>query len=68
MITDFRRLCQADLAADPLLVGRPIALTRVDVHASWVSPRVLEIMGELPSEVEGGLIIRDTKGHPTGMI
>ena len=51
---------------DPLLKGRPIALNRVDGHARWVSPRVLEIMGNLPDQVEGGLIIRDINGHPTG--
>ncbi|KAE9403745.1 hypothetical protein BT96DRAFT_964408 [Gymnopus androsaceus JB14] len=57
----------ADLDADPLLRGRPIALARVDVHATWVSGRVLELMGELPTDVEGGLIIRDSNGDPTGV-
>ncbi|KAJ7188611.1 amidohydrolase family-domain-containing protein [Mycena filopes] len=59
----------ADLSADPLLRGRPILLLRVDVHAAWVSERVLEIMAPLPpdSEVEGGSIIRDAAGEPTGI-
>ncbi|KAJ7350424.1 amidohydrolase family-domain-containing protein [Mycena albidolilacea] len=57
----------ADLSSDPLLRGRPILLLRVDVHASWVSERVLEILGPLPSEVEGGSIIRDASGEPTGI-
>ncbi|KAF9260444.1 hypothetical protein L218DRAFT_1002760 [Marasmius fiardii PR-910] len=57
----------ADLDSDPLLKGRPIALRRVDGHATWVSSRVLEIIGELPSEVEGGMIVRDEKGNPTGI-
>ncbi|KAJ8074808.1 hypothetical protein PM082_019133 [Marasmius tenuissimus] len=43
----------ADLDADPLLKGRPIALRRVDGHATWVSSR--------------GLIVRDEEGRPTGV-
>ncbi|KAJ7690724.1 amidohydrolase family-domain-containing protein [Mycena rosella] len=60
----------ADLSSDPLLRGRPIMLLRVDVHAAWVSERVLEIMAPLPpdSEVEGGSIIRDASGEPTGIL
>ncbi|KIK64916.1 hypothetical protein GYMLUDRAFT_220129 [Collybiopsis luxurians FD-317 M1] len=57
----------ADLDADPLLKGRPIALRRVDGHAMWVSGHVLENMGDLPTDVEGGLIIRDSNGVPTGI-
>ncbi|KAK7039215.1 hypothetical protein VNI00_010120 [Paramarasmius palmivorus] len=59
----------ADLDTDPLLRGRAIALRRVDGHATWVSTRVLEIMRDLPpdSEVEGGIIVRDESGKPTGV-
>ncbi|KAJ7782770.1 amidohydrolase family-domain-containing protein [Mycena metata] len=59
----------SDLSADPLLRGRPILLLRVDGHAAWVSERVLEIMAPLPpdSDVEGGSIIRDAAGEPTGI-
>ncbi|KAJ6593564.1 amidohydrolase family-domain-containing protein [Mycena capillaripes] len=59
----------ADLSSVPLLRGRPILLFRVDVHAAWVSERVLEIMAPLPpdSDVEGGSIIRDASGKPTGI-
>ncbi|KAJ4481117.1 amidohydrolase family-domain-containing protein [Lentinula aciculospora] len=49
-----------DFDTDPLLKGRPIALQRV-------SNRVLEIMGDLPENVEGGSIIRDSRGNPTGV-
>lgn len=56
-----------DLDQDPLLKDRPICLTRVDGHARWVSPRVLELMGDIPAEVEGGLIVRDKQGSPTGV-
>ncbi|KAF4568169.1 hypothetical protein EYR40_010434 [Pleurotus pulmonarius] len=57
----------SDDLSDPLLEGRPIALRRVDGHALWVSSRVLEMMGELPLEVDGGLIVRDASGKPTGI-
>ncbi|KAJ6558428.1 amidohydrolase family-domain-containing protein [Mycena vulgaris] len=59
----------ADLSSDPLLRGRPISLLRVDGHAAWVSERVLELMAPLPpdSDVEGGSIIRDASGEPTGI-
>ncbi|KAF8064078.1 amidohydrolase family-domain-containing protein [Lyophyllum atratum] len=57
----------SDLDQDPLLKGRPISLNRVDGHAKWVSPRVLELMGDLPDKVDGGSIIRDADGRPTGI-
>ena len=56
----------AVLDQDPLLKGRFIALRRVDGHALWVSPKVLELAGPLPSQVEGGLIVRDANDQPTG--
>ncbi|KAF7971972.1 hypothetical protein HWV62_19371 [Athelia sp. TMB] len=57
-----------DFDREPLLRGRPIALVRVDGHATWVSSRVLELMGDLPQEVDGGVVIRDGKGKPTGIM
>ncbi|KAF8317980.1 hypothetical protein DL93DRAFT_2110170 [Clavulina sp. PMI_390] len=56
----------ADLNVE-LLIGRPIALYRVDVHAMWVSDKVIELLGPLPETVEGGEIVRDAKGKPTGI-
>ncbi|KAJ7072616.1 amidohydrolase 3 [Mycena amicta] len=56
-----------DLSHDPLLRGRPILLYRVDGHASWVSQRVLELMQPLPPDIEGGSILRDKDGNPTGI-
>lgn len=50
-----------------MLAGRPILLDRIDVHASWVSSKVLDLIGHLPETVEGGLIVRDNKGIPTGV-
>ncbi|KAG8908920.1 hypothetical protein FRB99_000023 [Tulasnella sp. 403] len=55
-----------DLDVD-ILKGRPIVLDRVDSHVSWVSPRVLEILGDLPGHVEGGAIVRDKHGNATGI-
>lgn len=49
-----------------MLKGRQILLSRVDGHARLVSHAVLEIMGDLPDRVEGGEIVRDSEGNPTG--
>ncbi|KAF5341906.1 hypothetical protein D9611_001970 [Ephemerocybe angulata] len=67
----------ADLDESPILSGRPISLSRIDGHAKWVSPRVLEIMsstGTLPPpskddeiERDGGKILRGEDGRPTGI-
>ncbi|KAH7911782.1 amidohydrolase family-domain-containing protein [Hygrophoropsis aurantiaca] len=57
-----------DFDTEPLLRGRRISLQRVDGHATWVSNRVLQLMGDLPYEVSGGAIIRDDKGKPTGIL
>jgi predicted amidohydrolase YtcJ len=59
---------QADFDREPLLKGRPIVLRRVDGHAIWVSPRVLELSGELPDEIEGGTIVRGEDGNATGTL
>jgi len=39
----------------------------VDIHAVWVSKRVLELCGKLPTTVDGGEIIVDELGNPTGI-
>ena len=49
-----------------MLRGRLIYLVRISAHAAWVSNQVLQLIGDLPSEVDGGLIIRDPSGKPTG--
>ncbi|KAI0718483.1 amidohydrolase family-domain-containing protein [Fomitopsis betulina] len=62
-----------DLATRPALAGIPIALSRVDGHALWVSQAALDIAaralpgGQWP-EVEGGEVVRDDKGTPTGVL
>jgi len=50
-----------------MLKGLPIVLSRIDVHALWVSQAVLDTMGELPAQVDGGHIVRDAEGRPTGI-
>lgn len=60
-----------DLEASEILRGKKVCLARVDVHAEWVSQAVLDELeqreGGLPETVEGGLIVRDEKGRPTGI-
>ncbi|KAI8975925.1 amidohydrolase family-domain-containing protein [Trametes punicea] len=55
------------LEADPIVAGRPVVLQSKDGHALWVSLTVLQSMEPLPDEVEGGVIIRDSFGKPTGV-
>ena len=50
-----------------MLQGRLISLSRIDGHARWVSPAVLQQMPDLPEKVDGGLIVRDEQGNPTGI-
>jgi predicted amidohydrolase YtcJ len=55
---------------DGLTKTQPIALTRIDGHALWCNQIALDhsdisIEGE---EIEGGEIVRDAKGNPTGIL
>lgn len=43
-----------------------MVLQSKDGHALWVNGKVLEEMFPLPDTVEGGFIIRDEAGNPTG--
>ena len=56
-----------DLEREPLLRGRSVLLARIDYHAYWVSNAILSKLGSLPDEVDGGLIVRDKAGNPTGL-
>jgi len=44
-----------------------VALQGKDGHALWVNSRVLAEILPLPEEVEGGFIVRDADGNPTGV-
>ncbi|KAI0818459.1 amidohydrolase family-domain-containing protein [Trametes gibbosa] len=59
--------CINALDADPIVAGRPVVLQSKDGHALWVSKSVLRSMEPLPEEVEGGVIVRDSFGKPTGV-
>lgn len=55
---------------DKIVNDRPIWLSRVDGHAGWVNSKALEIAGisQDTPDPEGGKIIRDTSGNPTGVL
>ena len=57
---------QAELEADPVTRGRPIALRSKDAHGYWVSQSILDAMEPIPEKVDGGVIIRDSRGKPIG--
>ena len=44
---------------DPQLRGVYMMLDRIDVHCSWVSQPVLDLLPNLPEEVPGGEIVRE---------
>src|SRR6185437_410633 len=50
--------------------GHPVALIRVDGHATWASGAALERAGitRQASDPAGGLIVRDARGEPTGLL
>ncbi|TFK70067.1 hypothetical protein BDN72DRAFT_767082 [Pluteus cervinus] len=56
-----------DLDTDPILCGRPIILQSRDGHALWVSPATLRANSPIPDHSDGGIIIRDHEGNPTGI-
>ncbi|KAJ3805913.1 amidohydrolase family-domain-containing protein [Lentinula aff. lateritia] len=56
-----------DLELDPVIRGRPVVLQSKDCHALWLSQKALESSLPFPEEVDGGLIVRDASGKPTGM-
>ncbi|WP_417690914.1 amidohydrolase [Pseudidiomarina sp.] len=55
---------------DEFLSERPVWLTRVDGHAGWANSKALELAGISADTVspEGGEIIRDETGQPTGVL
>ncbi|MGQ4276879.1 amidohydrolase [Pseudidiomarina sp. E22-M8] len=55
---------------DEFIADRPVWLARVDGHAGWANSRALELAGITADTVspEGGEIIRDANGKPTGVL
>lgn len=54
---------------DEVVGDRPVWLTRVDGHAGWANSRAMEIanISRDTPDVQGGRIIRDTRGDATGI-
>ena len=50
--------------------GRPVALQSHDMHALWASSRALELAGVTGAtpDPDGGRIVRDDDGSPTGLL
>jgi len=57
---------QEEMESDPVIRGRPVVLQSKDGHALWVSQKILDAMAPIPAHVEGGHIVRDEMGNPTG--
>jgi predicted amidohydrolase YtcJ len=57
-------------ALDESINDRPVWLTRVDGHAGWANSKALALAGITSASVspEGGEIIRDSNGEPTGVL
>ena len=55
---------------DGVVADRPVYLTRIDGHAGWANSKALELAGidkETP-DPEGGELLRDAEGNPTGIL
>lgn len=55
---------------DELVADKPVVLSRVDGHAVWLNSKAMTIAGINKQSVapEGGEIIRDKAGNPTGVL
>jgi predicted amidohydrolase YtcJ len=55
---------------DEYVKDKPVMLSRVDGHGTWVNSKALEIAGITKETLDppGGKIIRDPKGNPTGVL
>ena len=54
---------------DQVAPDRPVFLTRIDMHVGWANSKAMELAGvdhETP-DLDGGEIIRDEEGNPTGV-
>ncbi len=54
---------------DKVVSDRPVALARVDSHATWVNSKAMELAGitKDTKSPAGGEIIKDANGNPTGV-
>ncbi|KAF5326133.1 hypothetical protein D9611_000139 [Ephemerocybe angulata] len=58
----------ADLDKDPVIKGRPVVLQSKDCHALWVSSEAMKGSLPFPKEVDGGVVVYDDQGNPTGLL
>ena len=55
---------------DKVSSNNPVILSRIDGHAIWVNSKAMELAKnntDLRIEIEGGKILRDRMGNPTGI-
>lgn len=55
---------------DEVISDRPVYLSRVDGHAAWLNTKAMELAGITSSTIspEGGEIVKDAQGKPTGVL
>jgi len=55
---------------DEIIPDRPVFLRRIDGHAAWANSEALKLAGitRESTDPEGGEIIRDKQGEPTGIL
>jgi predicted amidohydrolase YtcJ len=55
---------------DRVAPGHPVALVRIDGHATWANSAALHAAGvdRATRDPDGGLIVRDERGDPTGLL
>lgn len=58
----------SDLDADPVIKGRPVVLQSKDCHALWVSAEAMQGSLPFPDEVDGGVVLKDGNGNPSGLL
>ncbi|MGH8174998.1 MAG: amidohydrolase [Steroidobacter sp.] len=54
---------------DAVISDRPVILTRIDGHAVWVNSAAMKLAGvtSATQDPDGGQIVRDASGQPTGV-
>ncbi len=57
-------------ALDAASAGHPVWLRRIDGHAGWANHAAMQLAGlsKKTPEIEGGRILRDPSGEPTGVL
>jgi predicted amidohydrolase YtcJ len=55
---------------DRVAPAHPVALVRIDGHATWVNSAALRAAGldRATPDPAGGLVVRDARGEPTGLL